>query len=175
MPFESQSIDFCLGDGCLVLVPFSEWPLVFSEVQRILTSGGHFAIRLFSRPEQREEQSDIRRSIENGSINSVHMLKWRIAGSLQGSLCEGVRCEDIWHAYQQICAESFIPVGEPGWTEAELSTLDRYAYSNCSLFFPTAKEWLESVSPYFSLKDVYAGRYAHAVHCQTYHLQAKEF
>lgn len=175
MPFADRSIDFCLGDGCFVLVPSSEWALVFSEVQRILKPGAHFAIRLFSRPEQREDLNDILRSIETGAITSVHMLKWRIAGSLQGNLGQGVKCEDIWKSYQLICAESLIPFGEPGWTNEDLATLDRYADSDCSLFFPTAGEWLEAITPYFILKDVFTGSYAHAACCQTYHLQAKRF
>lgn len=153
-PFEDRSKDIIVGDGCFTLLSFSEHYHPFlSEIKRILSDQGVFIIRHFCRPASAEKPQDVFDNLEQGKIGNFHVLKWRLAMALHGTLEEGVSVNDIWECWHQ---QGYSPEqlsAELGWPVESIRTINNYKNSEAVYTFPTVSEIASITAEYFHELD----------------------
>ena len=146
MPIESATIDLVAGDGCYVLFAHPHgYAALTREVRRVLRQGGHFAIRVFLRPNEPESVGDIARAVAAGEVGSVHALKLRLLAALHGASGEGSRLDDVWQAWETMPPLPVALAGVRGWTAEEITGIDSYRGMAARYFLPTLGEFRQSV------------------------------
>ncbi|HJU39629.1 MAG TPA: class I SAM-dependent methyltransferase, partial [Tahibacter sp.] len=86
MPIASGSIDLVAGDGCYVLLGWSDgYAALTREVRRVLRPGGRYVIRVFLRPDRTETVAQVAQALADGAIGSVHALKLRLLAAVHGA------------------------------------------------------------------------------------------
>jgi SAM-dependent methyltransferase len=133
MPFPSASVDLVLGDGCLTLLTHDGWRRLASEVRRVLSPGGIFALRVFLCPDEREPLDAIAEDLALGKIGSIDALKLRLFAAVHGP--EGALLDDVWHAWSRMRREP-----GPGFSAAAIAGVERYRGSSSRYFLATAAE-----------------------------------
>ena len=95
MPFADQSFTLLLCDaGVGLLDPVGQGELL-GEVQRVLVSGGTFAVRLFAPQGRTGTVSEIFEDLDRGGIPTLDALKLRMWGALQENPVDGVRPSEV--------------------------------------------------------------------------------
>lgn len=145
MPIESGTIDLVAGDGCYVLFTYPQgYATLTSEVRRVLRQGGHFAVRVFLRPDEPESVADIARAMVAGKVGSVHALKLRLLAALHGASGEGSRLDDVWQIWKTMPPLPAALAGARGWTAAEITGIESYRGMAARYFLPTLREFRQS-------------------------------
>jgi SAM-dependent methyltransferase len=135
------SVDLALGDGCFTVVEFpDEARQVTRELGRVLRPGGRLVVRVFARPEAREELDEVAAALWAGRIGSLHALKWRLAMAVQPARARRVAVVDVWHAFVRICPDASRLVTQLGWPPQVLATIEPYRESAAAYAFPTLEE-----------------------------------
>jgi len=174
LPCEKHSVDFAVGDGCLTLLSYNEhYPQFFSEVNRVLKPGGGFIIRHFVRPEQKERVEDVFRDLIAGSIGNFHILKWRLAMALHGSIEEGVCVGDIWRAWDESDIDKSFLIDNLCWSEDSINTIDNYRDAEARYTFPTLAEVNSVADQFFDTVRVETPGYELGERCPTFFLTSK--
>ncbi|WP_374448003.1 class I SAM-dependent methyltransferase [Stella sp.] len=173
MPLPDAAIDVVVGDGCYSAAPFRDAATISREVARVLAPGGVFAIRTFGSPDQREDLEELFRAIVEGRVGNVHALKWRLAAIVQPRVEEGARLGDIWTAFQALRPAIARVEGGPGWTVAELGTLDRYRDNDLRYCFPTEGEFRAVTGPWLVEEGRSHGTYPLAERCLRYRFRRR--
>lgn len=168
MPLADASIDIVVGDGCYTAAPYGDGGTISREVARVLDAAGLFAIRTFGSPDRRESLDALADAVAAGEVGNVHALKWRIGAAVQPSAAAGARLGDIWTAFQALRPAIARVAGQPGWTEPELGTLDRYRDNELRFFFPTAEEFRAITAPWLVEEQRSQGEYPLAERCLRY-------
>lgn len=168
MPLADASIDIAVGDGCYTAAPYGDGDTISREVARVLDPEGLFAIRTFGSPDRREHLEELAEAVAAGEVGNVHALKWRIAAVVQPSVAAGARLGDIWTAFQALRPAVARMQGQPGWSEPELGTLDRYRDNDLRFFFPTAEEFRAITEPWLVEEQRSRGGYPLAERCLRY-------
>jgi len=138
MPIASGAIGFAVGDGCNSGLPFpGVLGAISGEVARVLRPGGLFLFRVFVRPDPAETVDDVACALASGRIGSVHVLKWRLVGALCRDAERGVRLGDVWAVWNDMRRLTARLGERPGWTAAEIETMDYYRHSDTRFYFPT--------------------------------------
>ena len=165
MPVEAGCLDFVIGDGCHAAVRFpDDVAAVFREVARVLRPDGMFVLRAFIRPATGEGVDDIARDFAAGRVGSVHVLKWRLFAALCHDTQSGTPLGEVWTAWDRM--RSSARWCGPGWTAAEMGTIEVYRGDNETRFyFPTFAELGELASRYFRSQQVSYGNYELADRC----------
>ena len=89
LPLRERSFDACIGDGCLNFFSCpSQYGLFFHQVQRVLRSGGRFALRIFIRPDAGETCAAVCEHAMRAGIGSFHAFKWRLAMAIAAESCD---------------------------------------------------------------------------------------
>ena len=146
MPIESGTVDLVAGDGCYVLFAHPHgYDMLTREVRRVLKRGGHFAIRVFLRPDEPESVFDIARAVELGAVGSVHTLKLRLLAALHGASGEGSLLDDVWQAWRTMPPLPSALAGTRGWTPEEITGIESYRGMTAHYFLPTLSEFRQSV------------------------------
>jgi SAM-dependent methyltransferase len=146
MPIESATIDLVAGDGCYVVLAYPHgYAALTREVRRVLRRGGHFAIRVFLRPDEPEPVADIARAVAAGKVGSVHALKLRLLAALHGASGEGSRLDDVWQAWKTLPPLPAALAGVRGWTAEEVTGIESYRGMAARYYLPTLGEFRHSV------------------------------
>jgi SAM-dependent methyltransferase len=146
MPIESGTIDLVAGDGCYVLFAHPHgFAALTREVRRVLRHGGHFAIRVFLRPDEPESVADIAHAVAAGEVGSVHALKLRLLAALHGASGDGSRLDDVWQAWKTMPPLPAVLAGVRGWTTEEITGIESYRGMQARYFLPTLCEFRQSV------------------------------
>lgn len=169
-----DSIDVVAGDGCFTLLSYTEhYEKFLQEVRRVLKSEGWFIIRLFCRPEQKENPADVYNNLLDGKIGNFHVFKWRLAMALHGTLEEGVVVGEIWDWWnnQNVKVESL--ANKFGWQKESIETINNYKHSTAHYTFPTFKEISNLISQYFDILAYHHMSYELGERCPLFKLRAK--
>jgi SAM-dependent methyltransferase len=88
-----------VGDGALNSVPDRDvLRAVLREVRRVLHPEGIAAIRVFTRPRRAETLAEVLEAATAGRIETLNVLRWRLASALARGPDHVVRVADILHA-----------------------------------------------------------------------------
>jgi SAM-dependent methyltransferase len=147
MPIPSNTIDLVAGDGCYIVRTYPEgFETLTQEVCRVLRDSGRFVIRVFLRPDRSESVADIARAVALGEVGSVHALKLRLLGALNGATGAGTRLDDVWRAWKTMPPLPVALGGMRGWTSVEIAGIEAYRGMETRYFLPTLAEVLEILS-----------------------------
>jgi SAM-dependent methyltransferase len=146
MPIESGTVDLVVGDGCYVVFAHPHgYDTLTREVRRVLKPGGHFAIRVFLRPDDTESVFDVASALAAGEIGSVHALKLRLLAALHAASGEGSLLDDVWQAWRTMPPLPSALIGASGWTAEEITGIESYRGMAARYFLPTLNEFRLSV------------------------------
>lgn len=146
MPIESGTIDLVAGDGCYVVFSYPHgYAALTREARRVLSAGGHFAIRVFLRPDKLESVADIAHAVAAGEVGSVHALKLRLLSALHGASGEGSLLDDVWQAWKTMPPLPAALFDKRGWTAEEVTGIESYRGLSARYFLPTQDEFRRSV------------------------------
>jgi SAM-dependent methyltransferase len=141
LPFRNGQFDTVVGDGCFTLLPY---PLgyrgLLDSVHRVLDDGGLFIMRYFVRPETAEATDVVIDDLRAGRIGNFHILKWRLAQSLHGTIEEGVCLADVWNAFDQAINDRAALAARLDWPLEAINTIDAYREVDTRYTFPTLPE-----------------------------------
>lgn len=83
LPVEDAAADQVIGDGSLNAIPDRGVLLdVLGEIRRVLAPQGRAAIRVFVRPDPEETVDEVLEATRAGRIESLNVLRWRLASAL---------------------------------------------------------------------------------------------
>lgn len=170
MPLRSGCLDFAASDGGFVVMTYPQgYARLLGEIARVLHARGGFAARVFMRPAVSESLSAIVDGLRARRIASVHALKLRLLAALHGQSGAGTLLDDVWQAWHSI-AEAMPPPTMPGWTPAEISSLDNYRGMQVRYYLPTLEEFRVAAAPWFKERECLRGSSNEADLCPTLHL-----
>lgn len=156
MPVPDQSFDLVLGDGCFALLRQPEgYDQALREFSRVLRPDGRFAIRIFTRPEQRESVDAIGAALARGEIGSVNALKLRLWAAVRSA--EGVLLDDVWHAWNSIRDHLTPSEQRGGFTAWEVSGIENYRGQQTRYALPTIAEFREHARASFREEHCFPG------------------
>lgn len=141
LPLPDDSVQQVVGDGALTMLRFpTEYPLLLTELRRVLKPGGKIVLRLFAAPEQSESVDNIRQALISGQIHSFHALKWRLAMALAQERGGNVQVTELLEAFNQAFADREGLIARTGWPAQVFDTVDVYKNSVAMLSFPKLSE-----------------------------------
>ncbi len=174
LPVLSSSIDLVIGDGCYNALAKNHYAIMAEEICRVLNSTGRFIIRFFTRPENKESIEVIRNDFLSGKIKNFHILKWRLAMALHGTLSEGVSLREIWNCWAKDFKKNNQAIFQQlQWSEKVLQTIDNYKNSDVYYTFPTLQEVRTILKNYFNELDIYIPDYPLGERCPTLNFQPR--
>lgn len=141
LPLPNASVQQVVGDGALTMLRFpQEYPLLLTELQRVLSPGGKIVLRLFAAPDQDESVDDIRQALRSGRIKSFHALKWRLAMTLAQERGGNVQVTELLETFNHAFADREDLMARTGWPALVFDTVDIYRNSAAMLSFPKLSE-----------------------------------
>ena len=102
LPLSASSIDVVIGDGCYSSLAEKDYEVMTREIKRVLKSNGMFIMRFFTRPEKTESIDFIMNDLLSGLIDNFHVLKFRLAMALHGSLQQRCLLKNIWDCWNDL-------------------------------------------------------------------------
>lgn len=166
LPLADGSVALVVGDGCFTLLDYPDsYHALLDEVHRVLEIDGLFAIRHFCRPERQESAAAVFDDLFAGLIGNFHVLKWRLAMALHGTLEQGVAVGDIWTAFTQRVPDRDALSRQLGWSRAAVDTIDAYRGVATRYTFPTLAELRSVVEPQFAELSLDTGTYELGSRC----------
>ncbi|MGH8671833.1 MAG: methyltransferase domain-containing protein [Burkholderiales bacterium] len=174
MPLADGSRDVVVGDGCYTLLGYPQgYREVTTEVRRVLSADGLFIMRFFVRPDQPEPLENVWFDLRAGCIGNFHILKWRLAMALHGSLEEGVRLADVWEAWSTSVPDHTALGESLHWPVEEIATIDAYRGVAARYTFPTLAEARATLSAAFSEIGCHVPSYELGQRCPTLVMSAR--
>lgn len=136
LPVADGVADQVLGDGSLNAVPDrAVLRAVLSEVRRVLKPEGRAAIRVFARPDRPETAAEVLAASRAGRVESLNVLRWRLASALATGPEHRVAVADILAAVE--------PLGDlaefcrtRGMDAGQAQHLSAYRGSSAAYVFP---------------------------------------
>jgi SAM-dependent methyltransferase len=174
MPIGSESVGLVAGDGCNVLLP---WPDgisdLLAELHRVLAPEGRAALRVFLRPDVATTVEQVQQDLLEGRVESVHALKLKLHAALHGASGPGTLLDDTWKAWKSLKLPDDL-AGRPGWTPAELETIEAYAGMTTRYYLATIAEFRALLAPLFREVDHVPGDHGMGALCPTFVLVPTE-
>jgi SAM-dependent methyltransferase len=168
IPLADGSVAGVIGDGCFTLLDYPQgYRKVFQEVHRVLSPEGRFVMRYFCRPDRAEPLDLIEEDLWARRIGNVHVLKWRLAMALHGTIDEGISVQRIWRTFQDMVPDRGELQRRMGWTPKEIDTLDVYRGSPAVYTFPTLEEVREVSGALFHETSILRSDYELGSRCPT--------
>jgi hypothetical protein len=152
MPLRDASCDVVLGDGCYTAIgSLTSITAMNRAVARVLARGGIYALRCFSRGEQRAGVDELFDDLLSGRQTDLGLFRWLLMMALQGDGRDGVRLDDLWRTWQARVPAS--TVARFQWRPSDLASIERYAGQRVRYVYPTIDEMREAAAPSFDLVD----------------------
>jgi len=134
LPFEPDSFDIVIGDGCLTSLKYPQLQLDFlNSLRKVMRRGGCLIMRFFVQKDEPERPEEVFGDLVAGRIGSFHVFKWRLAMALQNSAGKGVRVDKIWKAWDEAGTIT-------DWPQQAVKTIDTYRGSDHRLTFTNMRE-----------------------------------
>jgi SAM-dependent methyltransferase len=168
IPADDRSVDLVVGDGCYTLLNSPEgYEAVTREIHRILRPGGRLVMRYFARPERPESTSAVFADLLRGRVGNFHVLKWRLAMSLHGTLDKGVCVADVWDAWNDRVPDPAKLARDLRWPREAVATIDAYRGVPTRYTFPTLPEIRASLADRFVEESIHFPAYELGDRCPT--------
>jgi len=168
LPVSDATVDVVLGDGCYTQLENPEaYKAVSAEVMRALKPTGRFIMRFFVQPDRAESPEAVFTDLENGRIGNFHILKWRLAMSLQECFAVGVRLGDIWEAWHAEGIDADALSQRMNWPLNAVASIDAYRNVDTRYTFPTLAELRACLSDYFAERSCFFPDYELGDRCPT--------
>lgn len=155
LPLADQSVDLAMGDGISTVLPhWSMMDAIVAELHRVCAPGGSLMLRLFTRPERPDSLEQLVEDLEVDRVQSFHAFKLRLLMVLQGSLDTGVQPRRAWEVWQGLKRQHAACIEARAWSERTTATIDAYARSTDTYWFPTVSDALRVLEQRFTLKHI---------------------
>lgn len=143
LPFAADSFDIVIGDGCLTSLEYPHQQRVFLDaIHTVLKPSGILIMRFFVQKDEPEQPDAVFSDLHDGLIGSFHVMKWRLAMSMQDSAREGVQVDRIWKAWKDAGIST-------DWPTTAVDTIETYRGSDHRLTFTNMHEIRELLSTQF--------------------------
>lgn len=154
LPIASASCDLAVGDTCYSsLASHAECAALHDELERVLRPGAWWVQRCFVRPERPSSIDLLLGSLEERRIGSFEVFCWRLAMALHGADGEGVRCDDVWRAWQRRVPDPDALFARLGWPVHGLAAIERWRGESARIYLPTLLEVRELAAPGFDFVE----------------------
>lgn len=154
MPIASESCDLAVGDTCYsALAGREDCVALNAEIARVLKPGAWWVQRCFLRPERAENVDLLLGELEQGRIGVFEVFCWRLAMTLHGADGIGVRCADVWQAWNRHVRDPQGLFARLGWPAQGLAAIDRWRGEPTRIYFPTLLEVRELAVPDFEFVE----------------------
>ncbi len=141
LPFSDASRDVALCDGGLHLLSYPAGQrLLASELERVLSPGGLFAIRLFLPPVKRESKEQVLADFMAGRVANLNELKLRLGPALTESAESGVELDRVYRAVHALAPDLEQLAERLGWDLEHLRAIETYRGSRVRYHFVTLDE-----------------------------------
>ena len=136
LPVADQVANQVLGDGSLNSLP-DRYALraVLAEVRRVLAPGGTAAFRMFLRPDPEETVDEVLLAARAGRVETLNVLRWRLASALARGPDHVVRVADIVTAAEPL-GDLAAFAGAMGMQPDQVEHLLAYRGSTAAYVFP---------------------------------------
>jgi SAM-dependent methyltransferase len=162
------SVDVAAGDGSLTVLEHpADYRTVLRELRRVLRPDARLVLRVYARPEVREEVTEVADALWSGRVGSVSALKWRLAMAVQKPDERNVAVSDVWQAFCAICPDRSRLLEQLDWSPESLATIDPYRESAARYSFPTLAEVRSLLAGDFVELGCHVPRYELGERCPT--------
>lgn len=168
LPFDDSFFNLVIGDGCYSMLAENNYDKLSDEIVRVLSPTGYFFMRFFIRPESRESLDAIQEDLLAGTIANFHILKWRIAMALHGTLEQGVCLDEIWLVWNKRFNDSLDYLQ---WPHQIVRTIDVYKNNSAFYTFPTFDEISLKLQGKFTALEKFIPDYELGARCPTLKLK----
>ena len=152
LPVASRSMSAVAGDGTLSCLHLpGDAARLLDETARVLRPGGKLAVRAFCAPEPAETLDDVARAAWDGTAESFHALKWRVAmASLNGPDDPTACVADILRRFNEAFPDRDALARHTGWHRDDIATIDVYAGSEDVYSFASIGESAARIATHFA-------------------------
>lgn len=142
--------DNVVGDGSLVLLRYPvQQDRLFAETVRLLKPGGRQVLRCFVRPDVPEKIRHLRDDVLEGTIETFHAFKWRLAMALCGEMdTPNIPVREIFAAFTDHFPPSKDLAHITSWSSTSINTIEMYKDSEAIYSFPTLQELRQMADPH---------------------------
>ena len=169
IPIAASSIDIVTGDSSYNLFDYPDgFNMLTQEVDRVLRKDGRFVTRVFLRPAAGDSLDRIAEDLRAGDVHSVHALKLRLYAALHGVDGNGTRLGDVWTAWKSLPPLPSSQLGQTGWTDAELTGIERYRDLDTRYYLPSLSEMRAALTTHFGELEYSFGRHNLGDRCATF-------
>lgn len=132
-----------VGDGSLNSVNnLREIRLLLTRIVDLLASGGHFACRLYERPERPFSEEDLRDMGTRRATLNFHAFKWQLAMHLAEAGGASVPVVLIRERFNELFPDRDKLARDTGWRREIIDMIDIYRGSPTVYGFPNRQEFL---------------------------------
>ena len=172
VPLPERSVDLVFCDGGLHLLDFPDGQArLCGELERLITPGGRFTIRLFVPPAVWETSEEVLDDLMAGTIPSLNSLKLRLWMSLQETPTAGVSVRQVWERLHSAAPNWSELAAKLGWPLEHVSAIDAYRDSHARYHCVTGEQvehlMCEGTGGAFELDRVSIPSYAMGAQCPT--------
>ena len=175
MPFESDSFDNIIGDGCPTLL---SWPLqyeqLFVQVSQMLKPEGKFLLRTFVGAETAESAERVCQDALAGKMKSFHAFKWRLSMAIAAASPTYTFCvADTLATFDRLLPDRQQLATASGWRMEDIDTIDFYRNSTARYSYPPLSQVRKTLPPELKECEPIYGSYELAERCPILVLEAR--
>jgi SAM-dependent methyltransferase len=154
LPWPAATFEAAVGDGCYTaLASLADYRLLNMELARILKPGGRVVMRCFCRPTPRLEPDPLFEQLLSGEIASLDLFRFLLAMAMYEDSRSALTRREVWQAWARRVPDARALQPRLGWSDDEISNMERNAASDHSFCFPTLDELLEVAREHFDVVD----------------------
>ena len=155
LPLASGTVDLAMGDGISTVLPhWSFMDTILAELHRVCAPRATVILRLFVKPDTPDSLAQLMADLESGHLQGFHAFKLRLLMLLQENLHDGVKPRQAWRAWHQLQTQHAACIAARQWPAAVMNTIEAYAQSDDTYWFPTMNQALASIEKYFTPRQI---------------------
>lgn len=156
LPLGDGAVDLAMGDGISTVLPhWSFMDSILAELHRVCAPGATLILRLFVNPDVPDTLEQLMVDLETGRLQGFHAFKLRLLMLLQRSLDQGVQPREAWKMWHALRGQHAACIESRRWSTATVNTIEAYAQSNDTYWFPTQAQALSALGKYFEPRNVH--------------------
>lgn len=165
LPCPPASLAAIVGDGSLSNLRFPEgYRALADELARVLAPDGVVVLRLFAAPDEGESLAAVGADLDAGRVGNLNVLKWRVAMAVQPA-DRNIPVADIALAFDEVVPDRAALATRPGWSRAQLDSVDVYRGSALTYSFPTLAEVRAALAPALGVETIHTPTYELGERC----------
>lgn len=150
LPLADQSVNLVLADGSLNCLRFpTDLDRAAEALHRVMAPGGRLVARCYLQAESPEPVESIFETLFTDPLPSFHHFKLQLLMAIQREVSAGARVSDAWRAWSEFRIDVDRLVEITGWDRKTVQMIELYRGSETVHTFPTRRELISRLSPYF--------------------------